>query len=780
MKKRRGAARILAMMTALMIMVGIAIPVIAEEEAAKPLRVGMEVNYAPFNWSQTTDADGAVPVANSTGEYANGYDVEIAKRLADGLGRPLEIIKTDWEGLAPGIMSDKLDLIIAGMSPTEERRAQIDFSDKYYTSDLVIVVKKDGPYAKAESLADFKGARITGQLNTFHYSVVDQIPEVDKQAAMNDFPAMIVALKAGKIDGYVSERPGAMSAEVTNSELTYVDFKPDKGFQADENDTSIAVGVKKGSPLTAKVNEVLADISDEERTDIMQMKVNLESTEGTPVSSDKEEGQFVVAMEVNYAPFNWSQRYDINGAVPVANSSGEYANGYDVQIAKRLAKGLGKELVIVKTKWDGLAPALMSGRVDAIIAGMSPTEERRAQIDFSDNYYTSDLVLVVKKGGPYEKATSLADFSGARVTGQLNTFHYEVVNQIPGVVQEPAMDDFPAMISALNAGKIDAYVSERPGALSAQASNPDLTLVEFDAGKGFQADENNTSIAVGLRKGSELTPEINKILADISETERADLMHEMVEIQLQKDQMTFWQSVGYLIKDYGSQFLRGAGVTMLIAIVATIIGFIIGLIVSMIKTIPRAKVRGWRIVQRVINALLNIYIEVFRGTPMIVQALLIYYGSALFFGIDMKSLTAALLVVSVNTGAYLSEVVRSGINGIDKGQFEGAKAIGMTHRQTMMHVVLPQAVKNILPAIGNEFVINIKDTAVLSVIQVTELFFTSSSIQGSTYLIFQTYFITCVIYFVLTFTVTRIIRLIEKRMAGNASYDLVKGDTVNE
>ena len=228
-----------------------------------------------------------------------------------------------------------------------------------------------------------------------------------------------------------------------------------------------------------------------------------------------------VGLEAAYPPFNWTQLDDSNGAVPIDGSK-EYAGGFDVEIAKMIAEGLGKKLVIVKTEWTGLIPALLSGKIDAIIAGMSPWEERKESIDFSDNYYKSDLVMVVKKGGAYENATSIQDFSGAKITAQLNTFHYTVIEQIEGVIQETAMDDFAAMRVALEAGSIDGYVSERPEGVSASAANENLVMVEFE--DGFEASDNDTAIAVGVRKGSDMTEKINEVLADLSEEDRISLM----------------------------------------------------------------------------------------------------------------------------------------------------------------------------------------------------------------------------------------------------------------
>ncbi|NLL72893.1 MAG: transporter substrate-binding domain-containing protein [Clostridiales bacterium] len=240
------------------------------------------------------------------------------------------------------------------------------------------------------------------------------------------------------------------------------------------------------------------------------------------------ENTFTVGLEADYPPFNWTQLDDSNGAVSIDGAK-EYAGGYDVEIAKRIADGLGKELVIVKTEWAGLGPALISGKIDAIIAGMSPTEERKQSIDFTDNYYESDLVMVVKKGGAYENATKLSDFAGAKITGQLSTFHYTVIDQIEGVDKQTAMSDFTAMRVALESGAIDGYVSERPEGISATSANDRFAMVVFE--DGFETSTDDTAIAVGLVKDSRLLDDINEILAQISEEERIKIMDEAIKNQ---------------------------------------------------------------------------------------------------------------------------------------------------------------------------------------------------------------------------------------------------------
>ncbi len=239
---------------------------------------------------------------------------------------------------------------------------------------------------------------------------------------------------------------------------------------------------------------------------------------------------FKVGLECGYAPFNWTQPDDSNGAVPISGSN-EFAGGYDVEIAKIIAEGLGRELVIVKTAWDGLCIRDRSGTIDAIIAGMSPTADRKLTLDFSDPYYRSDLVIVVRKGSPYEKATSIQDFAGAKITAQLNTFHYTVIDQIKGVQKMAPMDDFPAMRVALESGIIDGYVSERPEGISASTANPKFAMVEFAQGQGFEASDEDVAVAVGFKKGNPDIKRVNEILAGISEEQRQAMMDEAIKNQ---------------------------------------------------------------------------------------------------------------------------------------------------------------------------------------------------------------------------------------------------------
>ena len=237
----------------------------------------------------------------------------------------------------------------------------------------------------------------------------------------------------------------------------------------------------------------------------------------------------------------------------------------------------------------------------------------------------------------------------------------------------------------------------------------------------------------------------------------------------------YWARVVYLVTHYSASFLRGAGSTLLIALVGTFVGCLIGFAVGIVQTIPVSKQDN--IVKRallfLVKLILNIYVEVFRGTPMIVQAMFIYFGAMQYLGITMGMWFAAFFIVSINTGAYMAETVRGGILSIDPGQTEGAKAIGMTHFQTMMYVIFPQTLRNIIPQIGNNLIINIKDTSVLSVISIVDLFFVHKSVAGALYTYFESATIVMAIYLTMTLVTSRLLLLVEKRMDGDANSELV-------
>lgn len=238
------------------------------------IKVGMECAYAPFNWTQTDESNGAVKISNADG-YANGYDVQIAKQIADGLDVKLEIYVYEWDALIPSVESGALDCIIAGMSPTAERKETIDFTSNYYISNLVIIMNKDSSYANASNLSDFAGAKIGAQSGTFHENAVSQIENVQPSILAN-FTLLYTALTSGTIDGYIAEEPTAFDRCASNDSLTYAALvNNDTGFKCSEEDTAIAVGIRKNSSLNDEISKIIDGISVEQRNELMMKMVEL-------------------------------------------------------------------------------------------------------------------------------------------------------------------------------------------------------------------------------------------------------------------------------------------------------------------------------------------------------------------------------------------------------------------------------------------------------------------------------------------------------------------------
>ena len=242
--------------------------------------------------------------------------------------------------------------------------------------------------------------------------------------------------------------------------------------------------------------------------------------------------------------------------------------------------------------------------------------------------------------------------------------------------------------------------------------------------------------------------------------------------------MSFLNDVLHIFTQYYPQLLRGIGNTMLIALTGTAAGLLIGLLTGVVRTAAYSKKAVLRVLHKILNGIIAVYVEIFRGTPMMVQSMVIYWGYAFATGGEtLPLIPSGILIVSINTGAYMAEIVRGGIISVDRGQFEGAMSIGMTHAQTMVKVIIPQVMRNILPSVSNEFVINIKDTSVLNVIGVTELYYFAGIIKRQNFQTFQTYLVVCLIYFILTFAVTRLLRFIEKKLDGKDNYTVFGSQT---
>ena len=253
----------------------------------------------------------------------------------------------------------------------------------------------------------------------------------------------------------------------------------------------------------------------------------------TAAKSGLEDGVLTVAMECAYAPYNWTQADDSNGAVPIKDSN-NYANGYDVIIAKKLAEELGVELEIVKSDWDSLILAVQSGTVDCVIAGQSITADRMQQVDFTEPYFYATIVTLTKSDSQYASAASVADLSGATATSQMNTIWYNnCLPQIPDANILPAQADAPAMLVALNSGTCDIVVTDKPTGLAACVAYPDFTMLDFTGTEGeFEVSDEDINIGISLKKGNTaLKEKLDSVLSTMTEEDFTELMDQAISVQ---------------------------------------------------------------------------------------------------------------------------------------------------------------------------------------------------------------------------------------------------------
>lgn len=252
------------------------------------------------------------------------------------------------------------------------------------------------------------------------------------------------------------------------------------------------------------------------------------------ISSGVEDGVLTIAMECAYAPYNWTQYDDSNGAVAISGTDGEYANGYDVMIAKKICEANNWQLEIIRTDWDSLVPGIQSGTYDAVIAGQSMTETRSQQVDFAGPYFYASIVCLTKKDSPYASAKGISDLSGGRCTAQIATIWYnDMLPQIDGADVQPAAETAPAMLMALETNSVDFVCTDMPTALGAVAAYPDMMILDFSgSGDDFEADEGEINIGVSVMKGNTVLKEdIDAVLSKMTADDFNAIMDEAISVQ---------------------------------------------------------------------------------------------------------------------------------------------------------------------------------------------------------------------------------------------------------
>ncbi|HDA7522779.1 TPA: ABC transporter permease subunit [Staphylococcus aureus] len=447
----------------------------------------------------------------------------------------------------------------------------------------------------------------------------------------------------------------------------------------------------------------------------------------------KERGELRVGLSADYAPMEFE--HTVNGKT-------EYA-GVDIDLAKKIAKDNNLKLKIVNMSFDSLLGALKTGKIDIIISGMTSTPERKKQVDFSDSYMMTKNIMLVKKDKVNEYK-DIKDFNNKKVGAQKGTEQEKIAQTEIENASITSLSRLPDVILALKSGKVEGAVVEKPVAEAYLKQNPKLGISNVK----FNEEEKDTVIAVP-KDSPKLLSQINKTIKEVKDKGLIDKYMTNAANAMNDDS-------GFISK-YGSFFLKGIKITILISLIGVALGSILGAFVALMK-LSKIKIISW---------IASIYIEILRGTPMLVQVFIVFFGITAALGLDISALVCGTIALVINSSAYIAEIIRAGINAVDKGQMEAARSLGLNYRQTMKSVIMPQAIKNILPALGNEFVTLIKESSIVSTIGVGEIMFNAQVVQGISFDPFTSLIVAAALYFVLTFVHTRIMNMIEGRL--NAS-----------
>ncbi|MCO0832453.1 ABC transporter substrate-binding protein/permease [Fructobacillus sp. W13] len=445
----------------------------------------------------------------------------------------------------------------------------------------------------------------------------------------------------------------------------------------------------------------------------------------------QKQGKLVVGLSADYAPYEFHTQVDGKDKIV----------GFDVSLAEAIAKKLGVKLEVKDMGMDALLGAMKTGKIDMIVSGYSATEDRKAHVDFSNVYLKApQTMLVLKKNA--DKLNDLSAFSGKKVGAQTQTIQETEAKNIDGA-SVVSLQKYPNLISQLSQGLISGVVAEKPIADAYAEQNKDLKVIN----PGFSDDATGASAVAMTKNSPALQAKVNEVIDQVTtDGTFAGWQKKANKMMLSGEGKSYWDK-------YGHYFLSGTFITLALAVLAVLIGTTLGTVFALLKLSSVF----------LFKAIGNIYVEYVRGTPLLVQAFMVFFG-AQALGLNLSAFASGALAMGLNSAAYVAEIIRSGIESVPNGQMEAARSLGFTKNRSMRLIILPQAVRTILPALGNEFVNVIKEGSVISVIGVGELMYETSVVQGASFEPFIPLMITSLIYFVLTFSISRALGFVERKM----------------
>lgn len=700
---------------------------------ADTIKIVSDTAYAPFEFK---DSD----------QTYKGIDVDIINEVAKREGWDVDMTFPGFDAAVNAVQSGQADALMAGTTITDARKKLFTFSDPYYDTAVVVYTRGN---AKISSYKQLKGKTIGVKNGTASQSFLKDnqekygytIKTFDTSDLMNN------SLDAGSIDAAMDDEPVVQYA-----------IKQGKDYAINmdgEKVGSFAFAVKKGSQyeyLIDEFNEGLASMKEDGTYDAIMKKwlgedtSELESTGDAKAKATPVKDTYIIASDTSFAPFEYQ------------DGNNTYT-GFDMDLIKAIAKQQGFNIKINNIGFDAALNAVQSGQADGVIAGMTITDARKAIFNFSDPYYTTNIILAVKKGSSVK---SYEDLSGKTVGAKNGTSSYtwleEHADQYHYTLK--AFDEASTMYDSLNSGSIDALMDDEA-----------VLAYAIQQGRNFETPipgEASGTVGFAVKAGSnpELIEMFNNGLAALKANGTYDklvakyLTTSSDTSSSSSDSSVNETTIWGLLKNNYRQLLAGLGTTLGLTLISFAIATVIGIIFGMMAVAPNKVLRG-------ISA---VFVDVIRGIPLMIVAAFIFWGipnlieSITGRQSPINDFLAATIALSLNAGAYIAEIVRGGIEAVPKGQMEASRSLGVSYGTTMRKVILPQAVRLMLPSFINQFVISLKDTTIMSAIGLVELFQTGKIIIARNYQSFRMYAILAVIYLVMITLLTRLAKLLEKRL----------------
>lgn len=718
MKKRLSLIPFIALLFSLFV---IGKSTVAADETT--YEIGTDITFAPFEFQ------------NEDKEYV-GIDIDLLKAIAKDQGFQVNLRPLGFDTSIQAVQSGQVAGMIAGMSITDERKQSFDFSDPYFESGIQMAVKAEDDSIK--SYKDLKGKAVAAKVSTESATFLEKNQKKYGYTikTYDDANGVYGALKNGTVQAIFDDYP-VIGYAVTKGEDLKLVGEPEKG-------SVYGFAVKKGKnqELLKKFNAGLKKLKDNgEYQAILDRYIasssNTASDKMKKVTPKKD--KYVIASDTAFAPFEFQ------------DSNNEFT-GIDVDLLKEAAKMQGFNIEMKFIGFSAAVQAVENHQADAMIAGMTITPEREKSFDFSTPYFESGIQLAVKKGN--DKIQSYKDLKGKKVGVKVGTESADYImnhkDEYGYTVKQ--FDTADQLYDAVKVNAVDAIMDDYPviGYAISQGQALQTPIKRVTGGKyGF---------AVKKGQNPELIEMFNEALAEMKRTGKYDqIVNKYIKdgsaTAEKGDSVSEKGIIGILKNNYGV-LLSGLLKTIELALLSFAFALILGVIVGLMAV---SHIKGLRVFA-------SVYVDIIRGIPMMVLAFFIFFGLPQLIGFTIPDFTAGVITLTLNASAYLAEIVRGGINAVPTGQMEAARSLGLPYSKTMQKIILPQAIKIMLPSFVNQFVISLKDTTLISVIGVVELLQTGKIIVARTLQSADVYFIIAVMYLIVITALTKFAKVLEKKV----------------